>query len=131
MTLITGQILLNELEEKGKYEEDEAAQLFWKILSGISHIHSCNVIHRDIKPENIMIDENNEPVIIDFGLSKDSSDPCMVLKSFVGSKIYMAPEIVIKEQKAAVIAAVSNEKKGYRCFPADIWALGVLLYVLL
>lgn len=80
MTLITGQVLLNEMEEKGKFEEADAAHLFWKILSGISHIHSCNVIHRDIKPENIMIDENKEPIIIDFGLSKDASDPCMVLQ---------------------------------------------------
>lgn len=42
-----------------------------KILIAINHIHSVGIIHRDLKPANIMIDENGEPIIIDFGLSKD------------------------------------------------------------
>lgn len=104
------------MEEKGKYEEAEAAYLFWKILSGISHMHSCNVIHRDLKPENIMIDENVEPIIIDFGLSKDASDPCLVLHQFVGSKIYMAPEILQGQTHS---------------FPVDMWSMGIMLYIIL
>lgn len=116
MTHITGQVLFNEMEEVGRYSEAEAAQLFWKILSGVSHIHSCNIIHRDLKPENIMVDENREPIIIDFGLSKDSSDPCMKLTSFVGSKIYMAPEIIQGETHS---------------FPCDMWSMGITLYLML
>ena len=63
-----------------------------------------------------MIDENNDPVIIDFGLSKDSSDPCMVLRQFVGSKMYMAPEIVDCDQHS---------------FPCDMWSVGIMLYNML
>jgi len=94
MTHITGQVLFKELEEVGRYSEADAARLFFKILQGLSHIHSVGIVHRDVKPENIMIDENSEPIIIDFGLSKDHNDKTSVLTSVVGSKIYMAPEIV-------------------------------------
>ena len=108
--------MLDMLEEVGRFEEDEAARLFYKILTGLHHIHSCNVIHRDIKPENIMIEDGNEPIIIDFGLSIDSSDPCKQHTSFVGSKIYMAPEIISGESHS---------------FPCDLWSMGIILYHML
>ena len=79
-----------------------------------------------------MLDETLTRIkIIDFGFSTCLMPKDRKLKIVCGTPQYMDPEIVRKEQKAAVIAAVSNEEKGYRCFPADIWALGVLLYVLL
>ena len=116
MKLINGTVLLNEIEERGFFSEVEAAKLLSKILEGIQHMHSRNIIHRDLKPENIMLDQNSDPVIIDFGLSKDSSDPCTVLNSFVGSKMYMAPEILRGEQHS---------------YPCDLWAVGIMMFIVL
>ena len=73
-------------------------------------------MHRDLKPENILIDDKNDPKIIDFGLSKDTQQNTRVLKSFVGTKIYMAPEIL----------------DGLVHGPAiDMWSLGIITYLML
>jgi len=62
------------METIGVYREKVAAKLIYTILEAINHIHSNGVVHRDLKPENIMLDENNLPKIIDFGLSKELGD---------------------------------------------------------
>ena len=94
MEYIEGQDLFQFLEEKGNLPEIEVAKIFYKILLALDHIHSQGVIHRDIKLENIMIDEDENPKIIDFGLSKDTNLDEKVETNIVGSKIYMAPEIL-------------------------------------
>ena len=82
-----------------------------KILSGVNHIHTQDVIHRDLKPDNILIDrETEEPILVDFGLSKDYKDSTIVLRSMVGSKIFMAPEIV---------------EGSAHSYPCDVWSLGL------
>ena len=94
MEYIEGQDLFQFLEEKGNLPEIEVAKIFYKILLALDHIHSQGVIHRDLKLENIMIDEDENPKIIDFGLSKDTNLDEKVETNIVGSKIYMAPEIL-------------------------------------
>ena len=71
MEYIKGSDLFSEMEFLGVYDEKKAAKLIHTVLEAINHIHSNGVVHRDLKPDNIMVDENNEPKIIDFGLSKD------------------------------------------------------------
>lgn len=74
MNVIKGHELLKDVgddENFGKYPEEWACSLMFKILNAMHHIHSVGIIHRDLKPENIMVDENGDPIIIDFGLSKD------------------------------------------------------------
>ena len=80
------------------------------------YLHSLNVVHRDIKLDNILIEEDTKMVkMIDFGFSVIVNQNR--LKIFCGTPSYMAPEIVSKIE--------------YSGPPADIWALGVLLYALL
>lgn len=103
------------MEEKGQASEAEAAKIIHKLLLGLNHVHSVGIIHRDLKPENIMVANNGEPKIIDFGLSKDTvnqpSDTFMV-----GSKIFMAPEIL--EGLPHTVAC-------------DMWSLGIIIFMLL
>ena len=80
------------------------------------YCHSRCIAHRDIKLENLLMDEQGILKIIDFGFSTCIPNDKMV-KMFCGTPSYMAPEIVLK--------------KEYCGPPADVWALGVLLYALL
>jgi len=73
------------------------------------------VVHRDIKLENLLVNENRVVKLIDFGFSI-AIDPATKLNVFCGTPSYMAPEIVNKTQYS---------------FPADIWALGILLFKIL
>ena len=118
MEYINGKSLydyIKEQEEK-RLKEQEAKRIFIQILGGISYCHSKCVSHRDIKLENILLDENNNVKIIDFGfstiMSKDSKN-----KLYCGTLSYMAPEIF--------------SGKEYKGQAADIWALGILLYAML
>lgn len=98
-------------------KDSEAKKLFWQIASGIKYWHSKNITHRDIKLENVLLDETKEKVkLIDFGFSTWIPNDKKI-KIFCGTPSYMAPEIVSKQE--------------FWGPPADIWALGVLLYALL
>ena len=99
-----------------RLKEENAYKLFKQVATGISYCHSRCITHRDIKLENLLMDENNILKIIDFGFSTCIPNDKKV-KMFCGTPSYMAPEIVLK--------------KEYCGPPADIWALGVLLYALL
>eukprot|EP00826_Nyctotherus_ovalis_P009479 TRINITY_DN1250_c0_g1_i2.p1 TRINITY_DN1250_c0_g1~~TRINITY_DN1250_c0_g1_i2.p1 ORF type:complete len:393 (+),score=124.82 TRINITY_DN1250_c0_g1_i2:771-1949(+) len=96
--------------------EQEAKRLFKEIVSGVSYCHSLSVSHRDIKLENILLDETNTIKIIDFGFSTCVASGKRT-KVFCGTPSYMAPEIVAR-----------REHEGP---PADVWALGILLYAML
>ena len=97
-------------------EEEEARWVFRQTVQGVDYLHKKNIAHRDIKLENILIDENQSIKLIDFGFSimgpKDK-----LLNIYCGTPSYMSPELA--------------NKKNYQGWLADIWALGVLLYVLL
>jgi serine/threonine protein kinase len=97
--------------------EQEIRFLFKQLVSALAYCHSRNVAHRDIKLENILLNEEKTMVkLIDFGFSTCIPNEKKV-KLFCGTPSYMAPEIV--------------SKKEYSGPPADIWALGVLLFALL
>ena len=96
--------------------ENEARRIFRQMLSALKYCHSLWITHRDIKLENILLDDNLNVKIIDFGFSTRIPNDRKV-KLFWGTPSYMAPEIVIKSE--------------YWGPPADIWAFGVLLYALL
>ena len=99
-----------------RLEEPEARRIFKQILLGIDYCHHKNVTHRDIKLENLLLDDNTNVKIIDFGFSTCFSHEKKA-KMFCGTPSYMSPEIVARVE--------------YTGPPADVWALGVLLFVLL
>ena len=97
--------------------ELEAKFLWRQVVQAIYYCHQRNVTHRDIKLENILLDETKSVVkLIDFGFSTCIPHERKI-KIFCGTPSYMAPEIVNKTE--------------YCGPPADIWALGVLLFTCL
>ncbi|VVB14004.1 unnamed protein product [Arabis nemorensis] len=104
---------------KGKLEEDAARRYFQQLISAVDFCHSRGVSHRDLKPENLLLDENGDLKISDFGLSALPEQILQdgLLHTQCGTPAYVAPEVL--------------RKKGYDGAKADIWSCGVVLYVLL
>ena len=118
LDLIKGQSLYSYLKTKEgrRLPENECKGIFKQLIEGIGYCHSLNICHRDIKLENIIIDEYKKIVIIDFGFATKMQNN-QFLKIFCGTPSYMAPEIV--------------KKQKYNGINADMWSLGILLYILL
>jgi len=117
MEYIVGQEL-NDLIDKvtGPINEIRAIDIFIQILEGIEHIHQKGIIHRDIKPSNIIINNDDNIKLLDFGIAKDSqNDPRLtrVGGNVGGTPMYMSPE------------HVSSEPIGVK---SDIYCLGVTLW---
>ncbi|KAI3434242.1 Non-specific serine/threonine protein kinase [Psidium guajava] len=104
---------------KGKLKEDVARKFFMQLVNAVDFCHSRNVYHRDIKPENLLLDENDNLKVSDFGLSAlaESKRQDGLLHTTCGTPAYVAPEVI--------------RQKGYDGAKADIWSCGVVLYVLL
>jgi 5'-AMP-activated protein kinase catalytic alpha subunit len=108
--------LYNLIERRGRLPESEARKYFQQIISAIEYCHDHGVSHRDIKPENILVDNEKNIKVGDFGLSNYMKDG-EFFKTSCGSPNYAAPE---------VISGLTY------CGPeVDIWSCGVVLYALL
>ncbi|CAA3009853.1 CBL-interacting serine threonine- kinase 25-like [Olea europaea subsp. europaea] len=103
----------------GKLKEDLAKKYFQQLISAVDYCHSRGVSHRDLKPENLLLDENENLKVSDFGLSAlpEQLRNDGLLHTRCGTPAYVAPEVL--------------QKKGYDGAKADIWSCGVILYVLL
>ncbi len=110
---------LNECIPENGFKEQEANDIFLKILEGFEYAHKQGIVHRDIKPSNVMLLADNTPKILDFGIAKiiEQSGEKSQTGSFMGTISYMSPEQV-KDSKHI----------DHR---SDIYALGVMYYVLL
>lgn len=107
--------LLNWLTKQGTVSEELARKWFRQVVSAISYMHKRNILHRDIKLENILLDEDLNIKLVDFGFAKEF-DPLKKLDSFCGSIAYAAPEML-------------NGSK-YKGPEVDVWSLGVVLYTM-
>ena len=94
-----------------------ARRIFKQVAESVHYLHSQNIVHRDIKTDNILIDQGTKAIkLIDFGFSVILSNAYTRLKIFCGTPSYMSPEI--------------TRKVEYDGKPVDMWALGVLLYLM-
>ncbi|KAL2250330.1 CBL-interacting protein kinase 2 [Sesamum indicum] len=118
MEYVRGGELFNKVA-KGKMKEDAARRYFQQLISAVDFCHSRGVYHRDLKPENLLLDENGDLKISDFGLSAfaESKRQDGLLHTTCGTPAYVAPEVI--------------NRRGYDGSKADIWSCGVILFVLL
>ena len=129
LELVEGQDLMKVIKHKKRLLEPESRKYFQQIVVGVNYLHAQRISHRDLKPENIMISRNGTCKITDFGLSNvQNTDTLgavpqnMNLKTCCGTPYYIAPEVVCRERQEQGI--------GYSGFSADVWSVGVILYVM-
>lgn len=118
MELVTGGELFDKVVAEGPMKEPAARRMFSQLLDAVGHCHKQGIFHRDLKPENVLLSSNGTVKLSDFGLGVlpnpgGSED---LLRTTCGTPNYVAPEVLAK--------------KGYRGGPADVWSLGVVLYVM-
>lgn len=118
MEYVRGGELFNKVA-KGRLKEDLARKYFQQLISAVGFCHARGVYHRDLKPENLLLDENGDLKVSDFGLSavSDQIRQDGLFHTFCGTPAYVAPEVL--------------SRKGYDAAKVDIWSCGVILFVLM
>ena len=116
MEYICGRELFEYIIYNKRLSEIEACKLYQQIISGIEYLGKIKVVHRDIKPENLLLDNQNNIKIVDFGLS-NSYPKNELLTTACGSPCYAPPEMI-------------NGEKYYG-LKADIWSSGIVLFAML
>jgi 5'-AMP-activated protein kinase, catalytic alpha subunit len=110
--------LFDKIKKSGRLTERTAHKYFQQLISAVDYCHSRGVFHRDLKPENLLLDEDGNLKVSDFGLSalSESRRQDGLLHTTCGTPAYVAPEVI------------SNA--GYDGAKSDIWSCGVVLFVL-
>lgn len=106
----------------GLYMTEPEAQYFFKqFLSAVEYLHHNHVAHRDLKLDNIVLDKSNPPRIklCDFGFAKNWDEQSNMFTQ-IGTPVYMSPQVISSK----------NNNQGYDAQKADVWACGVLLFVM-
>ncbi|XP_007900438.1 calcium/calmodulin-dependent protein kinase kinase 2 isoform X2 [Callorhinchus milii] len=96
--------------------EEQARFYFQGLIMGIEFLHYQKIIHRDIKPSNLLVGEDGQIKIADFGVSNQFEGTDALLTSSVGTPAFMAPE------------TISESRKNFHGKALDVWAMGVTLY---
>ncbi|CAH3197549.1 unnamed protein product, partial [Porites evermanni] len=118
MEYAPGGELFDYIVAKDKLREDEARGFFRQIVSAVAYIHDRGYAHRDLKPENLLLDDDQNIKLIDFGLvAKPRGGMTDHLDTCCGSPAYAAPELI--------------SGFPYHGNEVDLWSMGVLLYALL
>lgn len=117
--LVTGGELFEDIVAREFYSEVDASHCIQQILDAVRHCHESNIVHRDLKPENLLLASKNKGAnvkLADFGLAIEVIGDQTAWFGFAGTPGYLSPEVLKKEPYGK---------------PVDIWACGVILYILL
>uniref|UniRef100_A0A6G1SQM5 calcium/calmodulin-dependent protein kinase n=1 Tax=Aceria tosichella TaxID=561515 RepID=A0A6G1SQM5_9ACAR len=117
--LVTGGELFEDIVAREYYSEADASHCIQQILESVNHCHMNNVVHRDLKPENLLLASKAKGAAVklaDFGLAIEVQGEQNAWYGFAGTPGYLSPEVIKKEPYGK---------------PVDIWACGVILYILL
>ncbi|XP_037835494.1 calcium/calmodulin-dependent protein kinase type II subunit beta isoform X5 [Kryptolebias marmoratus] len=117
--LVTGGELFEDIVAREYYSEADASHCIHQILDSVSYTHQHDIVHRDLKPENLLLAskcKNAAVKLADFGLAIEVQGEQQAWFGFAGTPGYLSPEVLRKEAYGK---------------PVDIWACGVILYILL
>ncbi|KAJ3264019.1 hypothetical protein HDU77_009538 [Chytriomyces hyalinus] len=114
MELAKGGELFEHILKSRALSEDVTRVMFAQIICAVGFIHSIGIVHRDLKLENILLDENENVLVTDFGFANKAESVDGLLRTSCGSPCYAAPELVTSD--------------GYVGEIADIWSCGVILF---
>lgn len=120
MELVRGGELFESIVKNGRQDEQVARKYFHQLIDAIHYCHHRGVYHRDLKPENLLLGENGELKITDFGFSAMKDYGAHLLTTNCGSPHYCAPEVWNGCQQG-----------GYDGRKNDAWSCGIILYVML
>ncbi|XP_034937353.1 calcium/calmodulin-dependent protein kinase type II alpha chain isoform X3 [Chelonus insularis] len=117
--LVTGGELFEDIVAREFYSEADASHCIQQILESVHHCHHNGIVHRDLKPENLLLASKAKGAAVklaDFGLAIEVQGDVQAWYGFAGTPGYLSPEVLKKESYGK---------------PVDIWACGVILYILL
>lgn len=109
--------LFTYVSQNGALTEEASVFVFRQMMSAVQYCHAYNICHRDLKPENILLKADGQIKIADFGMAALHQGPRYHLQTSCGSPHYAAPELL--------------KARPYRGDKADIWSMGVILFVML
>uniref|UniRef100_A0A673KMB3 calcium/calmodulin-dependent protein kinase n=1 Tax=Sinocyclocheilus rhinocerous TaxID=307959 RepID=A0A673KMB3_9TELE len=116
---VTGGELFEDIVAREYYSEADASHCIQQILEAVLHCHQMGVVHRDLKPENLLLASKLKGAAVklaDFGLAIEVQGDQQAWFGFAGTPGYLSPEVLRKEPYGK---------------PVDMWACGVILYILL
>ncbi|XP_026524517.1 calcium/calmodulin-dependent protein kinase type II subunit delta isoform X7 [Notechis scutatus] len=117
--LVTGGELFEDIVAREYYSEADASHCIQQILEAVLHCHQMGVVHRDLKPENLLLASKSKGAAVklaDFGLAIEVQSEQQAWFGFAGTPGYLSPEVLRKDPYGK---------------PVDMWACGVILYILL
>nr|QDO16349.1 serine/threonine-protein kinase Chk2 [Lingulodinium polyedra] len=150
MEFLPGGDLFGCVLRQGRFPEAQARRLFRELCEAVAYLHARGVVHRDLKLENILLTAEDRSKahlkVTDFGISRVAACSCDC-RTFCGSLTYTAPEVVrlrprplgffgqrpmpLGDPGPTAAASIDVDGRGGYGKPADMWSLGVVLYIML